>query len=153
MAEMTISTSEIRMRVTMTSQKGNWTPRRSGETFCSPMCGGHCTWAQHQLATKRGKALAATLGHGWKPVVWENLGWHYRAEWSPTSNAQFTIHSTAQAGFWCSLMVARYQICSRGMCTTPKRALYGVLKKVHQMARQLTAIIEAIKKPLPRARD
>jgi hypothetical protein len=28
-------------------------------------------------ATKRGKALKAKVGKGWKLDIWENLGWHY----------------------------------------------------------------------------
>ncbi len=34
------------------------------------------TKATAQKATNR---LVKRLGHGWKPYVWENLGWHYKA--------------------------------------------------------------------------
>jgi hypothetical protein len=58
----------------------SWTPRRRGATYCAPACGGRCTWAAHQQAETDAKQLAETLGAGWKPRVWENLGWHFSAE-------------------------------------------------------------------------
>lgn len=33
----------------------------------------------YQEALKNAQALAERLGPKWKPDVWENLGWHYRA--------------------------------------------------------------------------
>lgn len=52
---------------------------RHGNTFCSPRCGFGCTWAAHVRATREAEALAARLGHGWRPHVWENCGWNYEA--------------------------------------------------------------------------
>lgn len=54
-----------------------WTPVRRGAIYCSPACGGGCTWAAFQEATGNADALAKRIGGGWKPRVWENLGWHY----------------------------------------------------------------------------
>ena len=50
-----------------------------GQTYCSPGCGRQCRkeWFDH--ATKRANELAAALGDGWEPHVWENLGWHWSA--------------------------------------------------------------------------
>jgi len=58
-----------------------WKPRwnkRVG-TYCSPRCGAGCTRAAWREAFQAGKALAEKMGTGWKWVVWENLGWHYKA--------------------------------------------------------------------------
>lgn len=36
-------------------------------------------------ATEAAAKLAEELGPGWKPEVWENLGWHHKAvirDWS-----------------------------------------------------------------------
>jgi len=49
---------------------------RRGSIRCAPFCGGKCTQAAFELATSRADALCKRLGKGWKPRVWENLGWH-----------------------------------------------------------------------------
>lgn len=51
---------------------------RRGAVYCAPWCGANCTWAAFQIATTNAKKLAKSLGKEWKPVVWENLGWHYK---------------------------------------------------------------------------
>ena len=62
----------------------DWTPRElPGGFYCSPRCGGHkgfCRKSDFSKATKDAAALARSLGDGWEPVVWENLGWHWRVE-------------------------------------------------------------------------
>ncbi len=66
----------------MTSEKQQrWSPGRRGALYCSPGCGGKCTWADYQLARKRGhtlvKTLTAKLGDGWGISVFESMGWRY----------------------------------------------------------------------------
>jgi hypothetical protein len=56
-----------------------WTPVLNGEIYCSPRCGGCCTKAAHDRAQEQAAALCATLGAGWMPRVWENLGWYCEA--------------------------------------------------------------------------
>lgn len=58
--------------------KLSWKPKRNGDVYCSPACGGKCTWAAYQKAKRGAAALAKTMGPGWKPKVWENLGWHFK---------------------------------------------------------------------------
>lgn len=55
----------------------SWKPVRSGPQYCSPACGGRCTWAAFQKAKRAAAALQKALGPGWEPRVWENLGWYY----------------------------------------------------------------------------
>ena len=59
-----------------------WTPILShgGTVYCSPRCGGKCKRRHYDHVVKAADALAGRMGAGWKPVVWENLGWHYRVE-------------------------------------------------------------------------
>jgi hypothetical protein len=54
-----------------------WTPRLVGNVFCSPACGGDCKKADFDNSTEAARMLAAQLGRGWIPRVWENLGWHF----------------------------------------------------------------------------
>lgn len=54
-----------------------WAPVLNGDIFCSPRCGGGCTKAEYDAAVTAADALAAKLGPGWEPDIWENLGWHY----------------------------------------------------------------------------
>src|SRR5262249_43953449 len=46
--------------------------------YCSPRCGCKCTKAAFDEATKQADDLAAQLGDGWEPYVWENGGWHWQ---------------------------------------------------------------------------
>lgn len=52
-------------------------PVLRGKIYCAPFCGAKCTKAAFDKATKEAKALAKQLGKGWKPCVWENMGWHW----------------------------------------------------------------------------
>lgn len=62
----------------MNEHTNDWTPRNlPGGIYCSPRCGARCTKAAHDKAVADAKALAARMGDGWAPVVWENLGWHW----------------------------------------------------------------------------
>lgn len=67
------------MSVPVSNDPG-WTPVLRGKIFCSPRCGGSCTKAAYDAAVKHAAELAALLGPGWEPVVWENLGWHYECK-------------------------------------------------------------------------
>lgn len=55
----------------------SWKVKRKGTLYCSPACGGGCTWAAYRRAKRRAKTLAKHMGKGWKICVHENLGWHY----------------------------------------------------------------------------
>ena len=55
------------------------TPVLRGEFYCSPACCGDrpfCTKAAYDRANHEAAAMATELGNGWKPDVWENLGWY-----------------------------------------------------------------------------
>jgi hypothetical protein len=57
-----------------------WTPRDlGGGIYCSPRCGYKCKRAEFDRVTAAAAALAARMGEGWRPHVWENGGWHYYA--------------------------------------------------------------------------
>lgn len=58
-----------------------WTPRREGEIYCSPACGGGCTHKEYEQAQQSARLLCEALGKGWRPYVHENLGWHFAAHY------------------------------------------------------------------------
>lgn len=78
----------------------SWSPVKRGTVFCSPACGGDCTHAQYTEAHHRAAQLVSTLGSGWYPRVWENLGWHWEAYYGPKTNttASLTITQDTHAG-------------------------------------------------------
>ena len=57
----------------------SWTARRRGDLYCSPACGADCSREAYEAAKATAAALAKTLGRGWRPVVWENIGWFAKA--------------------------------------------------------------------------
>ncbi len=62
-------------------EKSGWTPVRNGDAYCSPRCGGGpviCSIKRYEHAVDVANEVARDLGHGWKPEVFENLGWHAR---------------------------------------------------------------------------
>lgn len=65
-------------------RKLSWKPRRRGEKYCAPACGRGCLKSEHDEALANAKRLAKLLGPGWKPTVWENLGWYYCAKFGGT---------------------------------------------------------------------
>ena len=102
-------------------KKLSWTPKRDGEVYCSPACGYKCKYLDYLDAVEKAKTLCAALGppSKWKPYVWENIGWHYRAvsyddRWfvygkSPSRpmaedkySAGFNQNGGIGSHFWCS---------------------------------------------------
>jgi hypothetical protein len=65
-------------------ENDNWTPVLKGKTYCSPACGHGCTKSAYDQAVRDANALVKKLrGEGWKPEVWENSGWHFKAMSGP----------------------------------------------------------------------
>ena len=63
------------------AEKLTWKPRQAGSVYCSPACGRGCTVEEWNQAKMRAHAIVEGLSvdKGWKPEVWENLGWHAQA--------------------------------------------------------------------------
>lgn len=59
-------------------KKDPWKPVRRGNRYCSPACGGGCTYEAYEEARRHCKLLLDIMRtSGWRMDVWENLGWHY----------------------------------------------------------------------------
>lgn len=83
----------------------SWKPLRRGPIYCAPACGFRCTWAAHEAAKRRAQELSIRLGKGWRPHVWENMGWYYEAispcgrlKVSPSVHRGRVLHYTAFLG-------------------------------------------------------
>jgi hypothetical protein len=61
------------------SKSLSWKPVSNGAIYCAPACGCGCTLAAYRQAHQDARELCKRLGKGWKPRVWENMGWHYCA--------------------------------------------------------------------------
>jgi len=121
-------------------------PVRKGATYCAPFCGRGCTWAEHQAAKKKAAALQKIMGHGWKPVVWENLGWHYKVV---SNNEKLKIHPSVHLGE----IVAYTAFLGEGDCggtwtarhKNPKQAATDVIQAAKaEVIETLTTILEII---------
>lgn len=71
-----------------------WTPVLRGDMYCSPGCGGRCKKADYDKAVEQAGFVAAALGYGWKPRIFENLGWHYEV-----NKGQATVTPNRNGGF------------------------------------------------------
>jgi hypothetical protein len=74
----------------------NWKPKLNGKVYCALACGDGCTKAAYDKAVKDADALVARLkGSGWRPVVFENTGWHHRAISGPVQ-----VYPSGDGRFW-----------------------------------------------------
>lgn len=104
---------------------------RRGDIYCAPFCGLGCTYKMFLDAKAGAKKLVAQLGKGWKPHVWENLGWHYSAI---SKDGRIKVHTHKYGNrprdytaFLGSADSAGGRWAEHG--TTPKAALRAVLRR------------------------
>jgi hypothetical protein len=83
------------------------------KTKCDPRCGAGCTQAAYDKATREAAQLCSRLGPGWKPVVHDNLGWHYHAQNGIVRIYPRTIGSHVSGqwekphSYWCSINASK----------------------------------------------
>ena len=85
-----------------------WKPVRNGIYYCSPRCGFQCTRLAFEKATEEAQTLAARMGDGWEPNVWENWGWHYEvikgiAKIAPNVSGDTVGGHWIIKSYWCSI--------------------------------------------------
>lgn len=83
----------------------SWTPRRVGPVYCSPACGGKCRHADYLKAKETAAYMVKALGSGWRPRVWENLGWHAAAI---TVKGDFRVFPYREGGGYHSILAGHY---------------------------------------------
>ncbi len=105
----------------------SWKPVRRGAIYCAPGCGRGCKYSEYVGAKIAAKAICSALGKGWKPVLWENLGWHFKAV-SPAGLVEVYGRRRADESYWAtSRSDSVPQIC--GNWSTPRAAVNGILKE------------------------
>lgn len=131
-----------------------WAPIRRGVFYGSPRCCGAklCAHAAFQQATKEADALAARMGDGWEPRVWENLGWHYEVTKGIASIGPHRAGSAISGGwkvaeYWCSIGghnsdsdIPQFEATAQ----TPEDALGNATQDARTSARRIEAALAAL---------
>lgn len=113
-------------------RESNWTPRAlPNGVYCSPRCGASCKRKDYERAVAKSEKVAKALGPGWKPEVWENMGWFWRVTKGDFEVSQYRDESKYSATFQ-----GHVQKIAEG--PTPRKALEAVTHRV----RELIAILE-----------
>lgn len=120
-------------------QELRWTPVRHGVYYCSPACGCGCRYSAYVRVKARAAKLAKHLGPGWKPVVWENVGWHYRARLVLGANVLEVHQGEGKRAYWASLTGPDlHQI--HGTWKTAKQAVAGVRDEALSRAQRYVSV-------------
>jgi hypothetical protein len=79
-----------------------WEPVLNGKIYCSPACGHGCTLDDYDRTVVDADKLVGLLrGSGWKAVIHENIGWHYKAISGPI--VVFCEHRMEKDAYWCMI--------------------------------------------------
>lgn len=127
------------MSVKELSRKPKW----RGTTYCSPWCGYGCQREAYNEAMHNAEKLAGRLGPGWKPRVWENLGWYWSAV-----NEGLKVHPPVAEG--CSYVAFLGEKDSpggrwTGSGHTPRAALRDLLDNLERQHYDISAALQTIK--------
>ncbi len=125
-----------------------WQPLKKGLVYCAPACGANCTFEAFEKAKQDAAALCERMGKGWKPRVWENMGWYYEAQKGcasvhPDRDGEYTvfINSTvlhnppSKMGYMTQFIVSGKD---------PKKAFAQALKKGHAFVAAVTKDLGAL---------
>lgn len=102
------------------TRKLTWKPIRRGPVYCSSACGNDCKFLEYRGAVDAANRLSVRLGKGWKPRVWENLGWHYAA-----GRGSAGVYPCSN-GYWASVSVGKQFM---GRSANPRRAFLAALRE------------------------
>jgi hypothetical protein len=123
----------------------SWKPDRLGSCFCSPACGRGCTIKEYETALKEATRMAKSLGQGWKPKVFENLGWHPFAT-LPRTDIHVYGHSSKypRLHYYYSAGTTSRGILGDGpTARTAVRNMVARITKEHDLAQQYLSHIKA----------
>jgi len=128
----------------------DWIPRRRGDIYCSPACGGNCTYADYLKATKAADRLCKRLkGVGWKPRVHENLGWHYNVY-----NGHLQVYPYSHNTFHCMIgrgtgpddvgSPSHWNSATPFTSKDPNEAVSAAIHILREVVRETWAVLRAV---------
>lgn len=131
--------------------KKGWTlPVLKGDVYCSPFCDGGCKKSEYDYAVKQADLLCKELnsvngGNNWKPKVWENLGWYYKAKCIINETCWINVCPYSHEGktvYWIdSFLNGRQYILDCG--NNPVKGVSELLKRAENDAKALLRDIES----------
>lgn len=122
----------------------SWEPVRRGPIYCSPACGARCSYAAYRAAVTQSARLARTLntqlGPGWRPRVWENVGWHWAV-----LRGTVAVRRTTGARYWASFEAGPFNpaVSSAGYERSAAVAVRTLLARARQHAAAVTDALRA----------
>ena len=119
-----------------------WTPKLTGEIYCSPACGSKCKKQDFDKATERAHALASQLGYGWEPRVWENCGWYFEA-----AKRGATVSVVDDSQYEASIrfyMDERIELCVSETRNSPAEAVEAVVEGLNARIKVLQRALNAV---------
>lgn len=123
----------------------SWTAVRKGKIYCAPACGGNCTWAAFQKATRKAADLCKILGPEWLPRIYENMGWHFEA--LHKSGIMSVSHAHLEGRIWiCCMSASRMSPGARWTSTAldPRHAVEFCKRNAQHELNQIKAAIAAL---------
>lgn len=126
----------------------SWTPVMGKDgTYCSPACGAGCKHEDYVkafgLAEGLAKKCSEEVGGTWKPVVHENLGWHWCVR-QEGSNAEIRYGGYLAKGTGYSVGFSGgtpAQVAVRGSFETPKQAYDALMAEVAREAERWNSLL------------
>lgn len=112
------------------------TARLDGDEFCSPGCGHGCTLEQYQAATVQADALMRMLGRGWRPEVWEKLGWSASVV-SPCGRIRVRPRTAFGVTSYDANLCGRWATSARD----PRSAVVEVVKLAREAVDEMVAMV------------
>ncbi len=105
-------------------------------------------------AAAAAKKLAKLMGAGWKPRVWENLGWHYSASWGNLITVYpIRYRVSDKTSYHCLLSDTKREHFQGGSMlwpnntksfTCPKKCVAAQIKRAKKVVEGLNQIIEEV---------
>jgi hypothetical protein len=103
-----------------------------------------------EAAVAKASKLADMCGKGYRGLVWENVGWHYRAI---SACGRVEVHCSEHKGIKTSYNAAIHEPGGHGYSAafgrmpsrnTPKGAIVGAIAQVRKYARSIIALTEGL---------
>lgn len=129
----------------------SWKPKRQGHVYCSPACRCGCLYESYVDRKRMADKLAADLGEGWRPRVWENMGWHAGADFGGTLDKPLmSIHIRkgliGRRGYTMIVELGRSNAAMHG--ASPERLISAAVSRIHKerdrLEKMLREAFEAI---------